>query len=306
MAGGNHVKLALRRLFAFLLSWACPGLGQYFAGRFVRACVALAATCVVFMPLAVELPLYLAWNRWTILGSMGVAIALLFVVPVDAALCVQASPVVHPAPLKRWLIGIAFAVAAFTLTWFTPEWLRTHVPRRLSRVSSAGMVPTLREGDSVTSERRAAGSKPPSAGDIVLFASPENPGDELVKRVVGLPGSTVEVRDGRLILDGFDRTTLPDDGEVATSHTETLGGRTYSVHVKQLDVGTCVDWGPARVPDGSYFMLGDNRCRSRDSRDWGAIPADRLRGRVLRIQWSKDAATGKVRWSRLGTDLTIH
>ncbi|HUD71767.1 MAG TPA: signal peptidase I [Dongiaceae bacterium] len=300
----GKARLALRRLLAFLLSLACPGLGQYYAGRPVRACASLAAFWLLFVPLAVELPVFVAWGPWTILASMGVAVALQFIVPVDAAFCVQAGSVGGARNVKRWLGGIAFALAGLAALLFMPEWLKTHVPRRLSQVPSSGMRPALQEGDSVIFERDRPDSSPPLPGEIVALASPGNPQEEFIKRVVGLPGNTVEVREGRLILDGTERTALSWDGGPGSNGTERLGGKSYPIRAKGMGEMSCLDWGPARVPDGAYFVLGDDRCRSVDSREWGAVPADHFRGRVLRIQWSADPATGKVRWSRLGIDLT--
>jgi len=115
-------------------------------------------------------------------------------------------------------------------------------------------------------------------GDVVVFRFPQDPTRDFIKRVVALPGETVEIRDKRVIVDGrlldepyafyADDRVWPDDAGVPPDHRrrDQLASRT--------------------VPAASYFVMGDNRDDSNDSRFWGAVPAANVEGRALFVYWS--------------------
>lgn len=127
----------------------------------------------------------------------------------------------------------------------------------------------------------------PRRGDIVVFHLPELNPEPLIKRVVGLPGETVELRDQRVFING---QALADPWGQLTPAP--LGGCAGA------------DFGPVTVPADQYFMLGDNRCNSYDSRLWaghgGFVPRQRILGRANLIFWPGHEAQPGDRWSRLG------
>ncbi len=142
--------------------------------------------------------------------------------------------------------------------------------------------------------------RPVRRGDLVVFRFPEDPRRAFLKRVVGLPGETVAIRDKQVTIDGrplsepyafhSDDATWPDDPSIADGHRRR----------DQLP--------PARVPEGAYFVLGDNRDDSSDSRSWGPVPAEALLGKPLFVYWSvrprgSEAASGPAAWLRLPADL---
>lgn len=122
----------------------------------------------------------------------------------------------------------------------------------------------------------------PRRGDVTVFKYPEDPERDFIKRFMGLPGEEIDLRDKRLYVDGeridesgytrfLDETTYPD----------------YRVPVDGYEYYRTRDqFGPYRVPPGHYFGLGDNRDRSDDSRYWGPIPEDFVKGRALLVYWS--------------------
>jgi signal peptidase I len=130
------------------------------------------------------------------------------------------------------------------------------------RVSSESMAPTLRAGDRVLVEKISRHLGPPGRGDLVTFASPED-AELVLKRVVGSPGDEVALRDGELYVNG----RRMHEPYVDRSH---LDG---------------VYYGPVTVPAGHVLVMGDNRESSVDSRRYGPVPADRLRGRLLTRVW---------------------
>lgn len=115
-------------------------------------------------------------------------------------------------------------------------------------------------------------------GDIVVFKFPEDPYRDFIKRCMGLPGDTVEVRDKELILNG-----------------ERVDDESYTWHVDPFVIPrspflqnnrTRDNFGPYTVPAGHYFCMGDNRDNSNDSRVWGAVPREYVKGRAFMVYWS--------------------
>jgi signal peptidase I len=131
-------------------------------------------------------------------------------------------------------------------------------------------------------------------GDVVVFKYPVEPDRDFIKRVIGLPGETLEVKRKVVYINGkpltepyvhFIRPLSPEGAE-------------------SLDVRD--DYGPVTVPPDQYFMMGDNRDNSQDSRFWGFMPADYIKGKALMIYWSYEPEEGGfasfltgTRWNRL-------
>ena len=115
-------------------------------------------------------------------------------------------------------------------------------------------------------------------GDIIVFRYPLQPETDFVKRVVGMPGETVEVRDKKVSVDGkplSEPYTIFDDPQV------------YPLEPALPEPYRSRDqFGPYIVPDGQYFAMGDNRDRSSDSRYWGSVPRSMIKGRAFMVYWS--------------------
>jgi signal peptidase I len=289
---------------ALLLSFLCPGLGQLYAGRPWRACAALIFMCVVIIPAVVLLPLFISWSLVSTLAGYMASVVFLMFVPIDAALCARLAAPVVSTPKMRWLLYVAFIMAGVSLINLTPVWLLPILPLRESRVPTGAMIPTILIGDHIIVDRRLNARSSLTVGDIAVFESPDDPGKEYVKRLAGFPGSLVEVRAGLLYVDGVGRSSGIVQPNREGLVTEGLGPHTYQVRLSSAVLADqCQDWGPERVPEGAFFMLGDNRCYSRDSRSFGAVPTEYMRGRAVRLHWSQDPETKRVRWRRLGMSL---
>jgi signal peptidase I len=133
-------------------------------------------------------------------------------------------------------------------------------------------------------------------GDVVVFKYPEDPERDFIKRVIGLPGETVELRDRRIHING-----APIDEPYA--HYLPRPDRNGSQEYTSDDVRDA--YGPVVVPANAYFVMGDNRDNSQDSRYWGFLPRGLVKGRALFIYWSYQPGGGvsgivtETRWSRL-------
>ena len=134
-------------------------------------------------------------------------------------------------------------------------------------IPSASMAPTLQAGDQIVVTPYFRGL--PQRGDVIVFESITTPGELMVKRVIGVPGDLLDSRVGRVRISGY---TLPEP------------------YVLRQGTAGAV---PAQlIAADSFFVMGDNRDDSSDSRSWGAVPRERIIGRARMVLWSSSAAVG--------------
>ncbi|MGH7122782.1 MAG: signal peptidase I [Stellaceae bacterium] len=170
----------------------------------------------------------------------------------------------------------------------------------LYHITSATMEPTIEEGDWLWAERRYYCGRTPERGDLALLALPSHPGTVFVKRVIGLPGDRVQLQQGQLYLNGepirrdwLESTIHTGETGAAAQRTgfaETLPNETrYTIEVADPDAAL-ENTGEITVPEGRYFVLGDNRDHSEDSRtaDFGLVPRGSIADRPARVLWSSD------------------
>ena len=189
------------------------------------------------------------------------------------------------------------------------------------RIPSGSMLPTLNIGDFILVNKFSYGVRLPVAnvkvvdlddparGDIMVFRFPHDPKMHFVKRVVGLPGDTIETRGGELFING-KRMKYTADGQYEFKNgykrdvkldklVEDLGGVEHDI---LIDRGRRSQDIKQVVPDGHYFVMGDNRNYSNDSRYWGFVPDENVVGKAFFIWFAWDSANGGgVNWSRIGT-----
>ena len=137
-------------------------------------------------------------------------------------------------------------------------------------------------------EKKFLPVREPRRGDIVVFKYPDEPERDFIKRVIGLPGDTLELRNKKVYVNG-----QPLD----EPYVHFLEPASTSQEVTSFDVRE--RYGPVRVPGDQYFVMGDNRDNSQDSRYWGFLPRSYIKGRALMIYWSYDA--GPDQYSQDGT-----
>ena len=137
---------------------------------------------------------------------------------------------------------------------------------------------------------------------IDLFKFPEDPTRDFIKRVIGLPGDKIELRNNQLMVNdqAVKRTFLRKEttGNYLYPHVikeaEELGGFTYTIQYS----GNDPNFGPIVVKEGHVFAMGDNRDNSSDSRCWGQVPIEHIKGRAMIIWWS--IGPEALRWDRIG------
>lgn len=185
-------------------------------------------------------------------------------------------------------IGMALLLALFIRTFIVQAF----------KIPSGSMIPTLQIGDHILVNKLAYGVRIPfweqyllefrdvQREDVVVFIFPEDRSKDFIKRVVGVAGDSVEIRGKKVYLNGK---------EIADTHAHFEGDDPQNAGLSSRD-----DFGPKTVPENSIFVMGDNRDRSYDSRFWGFVNLDDVRGKAFLIYWSWDGADRWVRWERLG------
>jgi signal peptidase I len=170
----------------------------------------------------------------------------------------QAQPEAQPEQKedwKRFALDILETIVLAVILYFGINAVSARV-----RVDGFSMNPTLQNGEYILVNRLAYRTGQPERGDIIVFSYPADEGQDLIKRVIGLPGETVKIGNGNVTINGQ---------ELKESY----------IAQDPLYYG---DW---TVPDGYLFVLGDNRNDSRDSHQWGLLPLENVIGKSVLIYW---------------------
>jgi len=205
------------------------------------------------------------------------------------------------------LIGaIIFAALAASIGWLTvgdSSGCAAETPAVFSRIyhiSSATMEPSIQQGDWLWAERRYFCTRDPERGDLVVLTLGSHPGTVFVKRVIGIPGDRVQLKQAQLYLDGEpvrrdwieSAIHTGESGEASqrARFTETLPNQArYTVEVTDPDAPP-ENTEEVTVPDAQYFVIGDNRDHSEDSRtpEFGLVPRGSIADRPAAVLWSAD------------------
>lgn len=225
------------------------------------------------------------------------------------------------------IVLIVVAVLAFRSTFFEPF-----------KIPSGSMIPTLLIGDFILVNKFSYGFKvpfsdwfgdpayitgpeKPERGDVIVFKYPKNPDLNYIKRVVGLPGDTVQIIDKVVYVNDEPIPMKPLDGaEIMEDMDEKFKRFNFKFfktqtggheHVTQVDEDNIyiANFNKILVPEGNYFVMGDNRDFSADSRIWGFVPFENIKGEAILIwfslsfpwPWSEEDETFKFRPWRIGT-----
>jgi signal peptidase I len=186
-------------------------------------------------------------------------------------------------------IGMALLLALFIRTFIVQAF----------KIPSGSMIPTLQIGDHILVNKLSYGIRVPfwenylvnygqiRRGEVIVFVFPEDRSKDFIKRVIGVPGDTVEVRGKTIYINGK---------EVDDPYAHFEGDDLQFMGLQTRD-----DYGPKTVPADQLFVLGDNRDKSYDSRFWGFVDLKDVRGKAFLIYWSWDGTDRWVRWERLGS-----
>ena len=188
----------------------------------------------------------------------------------------------HKSTLREYTESIVIAVilALFVRTWIVQAF----------KIPTGSMENNLLIGDHLLVNKFIFGPTATSIGrtllpvrdirrgDVIVFKYPDEPDRDFIKRVIGLPGETLELRAKKVYVDGQPL----DEPYVHFLEPASDSQETTSFDVRER-------YGPVRVPEGQYFVMGDNRDNSQDSRYWGFLPRHYVKGRALMIYWSYES-----------------
>ncbi|KTD21919.1 signal peptidase I [Legionella londiniensis] len=184
------------------------------------------------------------------------------------------------------------------------------------RIPSGSLEPTLLVGDFVAVnkfayglrlpvwEKKAVSIANPKRGEIAVFRWPPDPSYDYIKRVIGVPGDKISYKNKVLTINGkkmeqrFVEYTIDESsGRTVAKYVENLNGIEHHIYIRPEVKGSDFE---IEVPEGHYFMMGDNRDDSADSRFWGFVADEYLRGKAFLVWMSWNGKKDTVRWSKIG------
>lgn len=188
------------------------------------------------------------------------------------------------------------------------------------RIPSGSMMPTLLSGDFILVNKFAYGLRvpvlkkkmveigEPKHGDVVVFRFPEDPSVDYIKRIVGVPGDVIGYYKKTVYINGKAMTQQANGTYIGSGAGVNMSGALEQLeqldqvkHHILIDPNAPTQEGEVRVPEGHYFVMGDNRDNSNDSRYWGMVPEANLVGKAFMIWMNWDSQGDGVTWCRLGT-----
>ena len=195
-----------------------------------------------------------------------------------------------PSKIKEYAeaIVIAILIAVFIRTFIVQAF----------KIPSGSMKPTLEIGDHILVNKLSYGIKipylrktliptgVPNRGDVAVFIYPVDKSKDFIKRVIGVGGDVVEIKNKKVFVN------------------DTAIGDSHAVHNEEVIFPKSIqprdNFGPVKVPEGTIFVMGDNRDQSYDSRFWGFVRLEDVIGKAFIIYWSWDSDDFSPRWSRIG------
>jgi signal peptidase I len=265
-------------LLAVMFAVMITGLGQMYAGKIKRGVLFFCIPLILAIPLILYI---LNPNTTTnpillLLLILGVGYGIFVIV--DAYRCAKAYNVSNNLTRnittgKRILLieGIVFFAFIFNPFEIVARnialYIRSNVAQAF-KIPTKTMEPTLLQGDLILADKAIYKKSEPKRGDIIVFIYPEDTKKMFVKRLVGLPGETIEIKNGSILING-------------TILTEPFSANKY-----YYNRGDYAKEGQAiTIPQDSYFVLGDNSTSSKDSRYWGFVPKKYIVGKAYKIYY---------------------
>jgi signal peptidase I len=266
-------------LLAFFLSVVAPGLGQIYNGQFKKGISYLVGFYLVYILSSFLLPTF-----YGMIFYLMVTVGFFFFIVIDALRGANKLKAITLKPFNKWYVYlIIFVISNVAVRPFLGLTIRNHIVRPY-KIRSNTMVPALLVGDRLIADMRDHKSQKPQRGDIVIFEYPKDPSKDFIKRVIGTEGEKVEILKNKIYIDD----QLLDD---PWGYFEDGG-----FVKKYFEIDT---FEPVVVPKDALFVLGDNRNNSQDSRHWGFVNIEKVKGRALYLYWAKNK-------NRIGMKLVVN
>jgi signal peptidase I len=272
---------------AVILSVCVAGLGQAYSGFLARGLVLHLAWQGVGLILLFAL-VRLQPLRLNLFLALFIYLLVWLFINLDAFRCAKRNSRGYELKwYNRWYVYLLFFVVVFLANRSLARTVRSNYIEAF-KLPTGSMMPTVLIGDHIFVDKRAYRDGVTNRGDLVIFSPPNEPGVTLLKRLVGLPGETIEIRAKRVLLNGAAIE------EPYAYYSEPPGGAV----VARRDVLPAL-----KLPPDEFFLLGDNRDHSWDSRFFGPVARTHILGKAKLIYFSWDPTTRHIRWQRLGQPL---
>ena len=287
MKGYVQLNKPRKAWIALLLSILTPGLGHIYAGKARRGLFLLIFIQSVMLAAAIIIVLALP-NVLGLITSLSLVIGVLVFCIVDAVrLSRQGKTLYALKKYNRWYFYVLiWLLSGFIYQPISASAIKSNIIQAY-KIPSGAMAPTIELGDFILVKKKAFFNPYVNRGDIIIFPCPKDPSVDFIKRVVGLGGETIEIRDKQVFINGQ------------------LIAESYAIHTDARTIpGTAMprdNFGPVEIPHGFFFVMGDNRDNSNDSRFWGFVGQKSVSGRAFLTYWSWDKDESKVRWDRIGS-----
>ena len=303
-------------MVAAVASLVLPGFGQFYNGDLNRAIWLFLSFALLCIPGVALIALYLPDRLMlpTLLLGLGATLGVWAYAVGDAWRGARRNV---DTTAKAWqmsgVYALVFVLCDLLALPLLTQYVRQHQVEPF-RIPSRSMEPSVRQGDVIWADKRYNCPGCPQGvhrGDIAIFAYPNDRSLRYIKRVIGLPGDHIQLKDRQVRVNGqtLQRQAPTPEGTVI----EGIGERHWQVQWVEpvADAGPATDLAPLNrartapvtelqltVPDGQVFVLGDNRLLSTDSRNFGTVPMQDILGRARQVWFSSDSQG--VRWGRLG------
>lgn len=274
---------------AVLLSIFFPGLGQIYNGQIKKGII------FIFIIFLVPIPIYLTgiqFHFYGLLFFLVLGIFVWFYIIGDAFYVAKKKKEIVLRSYNRWYYYILFAVLMIGFSVITEISFVNTSPLgsriKAYRVPSGSLMPTLLIGDRIFVNVEHFKTNEIKRGDMIVFRYPENPQKDFLKRVIAIGGDEIESRDKIIYINGskINEPYIQHTDESILSH----------------EIGPRDNFGPIEVPRDKFFVMGDNRDQSHDSRFWGVVDISDIKGKALYTYWSWDPE-GSARWDRIGKNI---
>ena len=261
-----------KKIIALLLSIITPGLGQIYNGQLKKGVIFYLAGFLLIFLLAMT---GLQYQFYGAIALVLIAICWRLFIISDALFVAIKIKERTLRPYNKWFIYLLIAIFANVASLFTNDIVKTTVLGvKAYKIPSGTMEPSLLVGDHIVVNLKYFKTNRPQRGDVIVFKYPLDPNKDFIKRVIGIGGDRIEIKEKKVYING----QLFSD-----PHAHYQEGNPSSPFIQFRD-----NLGPIVVPKNALFVMGDNRDRSYDSRFWGVVNLADVKGRVMYIYWSKN------------------
>jgi signal peptidase I len=303
------IKKRRRWWVAGLLSFIVPGLGQVYNGQETKGLfyyVILSVWGGILIGLIYYLlkpPVTHIDIGITCLLALISMILWIFIIFESIRTAKQISSEYTLKRYNKWYIYLLIILIIRLIDFSVETVVIKNTIFKAYKIPAGSMMPTLLTGDHIICDLSYYRLNNPARGDIVIFKWPMDESKDYVKRIIGIPGDKIQIinddlyiNNEKLELEFVEKYSLGQEKE-ADIYQETLGKVSYQIldQMKRYE-----NFGPITVPDGEYFVMGDNRDNSNDSRYWGMVKRHQIYGKPVFIYFSWDRKTLAIRFSRIG------